>query len=1089
MSASGVDAQARARVEGDLAAAIALEAGAGTGKTTALVARVVALLRQGTELRRMAVVTFLRAAAEEMRVRLRLELAREEAEWARAAEAQLPGAAIGTIHSFAQRLLAQEAEAAEWDPATHVLEEDEARALARHHFRRWLERAAADDPAPLLALRDLGLTVGARTLFELATGLSPDAYPPPMPPTVPQAAADELEGRIREALTAFERLSPACRTEADAALGAGPKLAAALGELAMWGGPERVAAACRLELPVPNLGSQANWQPKEALRELKDVLRALRAAQGELRARAGERAAAALLRWLAPYPAFAAAERQAMGVATFDDLLRRAVGLLESDTEAQRRTAERYSAVLVDEFQDTDPLQARLLRLIAGPPQPAPAGAVARLFVVGDPKQAIYRFRGADLETYIEFTQRFPADGRLPLVDNHRARTPLLELPNRVCPPLMAEGPVPYRALVGGRGPAAADAPAPIQVLVPGGAPEAADLEGTRRIEAELVAAHLRAALDAPWRVEGHALEAGDVALLFRTRTAYPPYAQALERFGIPHGAERDKGIWRAGVARDAARLLLAVAQPHSPIAVAAALRTALVGASDEDLWRFAQLGGRFDLEAPVPAYAPSVLARAIEALRDAALARAELPNQRLLALIERLDLAGAAVLGEGEAGARALSRVLETVRSLEERRPGGMGDMADVAAALAGVGMAAGDDDAVPDPAPAADPLPTGGVVRFLTVHEAKGNQFPVVVLCDLWGGPPSERAHLYASARDARAGLWLRTPWGEPAAESPGTAELRAADRLAAQAERVRLLYVALTRAREVVVVPDAPVKAAAAESVGGLIRRAAGLEKGPGVADALEALGVEHVRAVPAAEPVPRPERLPAAALAEGPGDLWAMREALRARAGATPIVRPSGAESDGTLPGADTAPGSWVDRERARRLGVAVHTVFAQALGERQVDLPSLAVAAAGHEGLAASDGEEVLDLARAALAHPLVRRAREAPRRTVEAPVSARTSTGGIVLGRADLVFAEADGVVVVDLKTDRLPERSEAAAAAHARARGYDGQLALYAYALEAAMSTPVREAWVLYARGGVAVRMPAGGPADSLHEALAPDA
>ena len=258
------DGETQARVRSDLASAIALEAGAGTGKTTALVARILALLRAGVPVRRLVVVTFLRAAAEEMRVRLRERLAEEGGAWARAAEAELPAATIGTIHSFAQRLLAQEAEAAAWDPATRVLEEDEREALDRHHFRAWLEEAVAAHAVPLLELRRLGQSLSAPTLLALARALGADAVLPETPEALTAADIDAFEAELRDALATFERLAPACQDASDKALGAGERLGQALLELAAWSGSERIAAACRLTLPRPDQGNKAKWRPETA---------------------------------------------------------------------------------------------------------------------------------------------------------------------------------------------------------------------------------------------------------------------------------------------------------------------------------------------------------------------------------------------------------------------------------------------------------------------------------------------------------------------------------------------------------------------------------------------------------------------------------------------------------------------------------------------------------------------------------------------------------------------------------------------------------------------------------------------------------
>jgi ATP-dependent helicase/nuclease subunit A len=1065
----GSDRAAREAVRTRIADAIALEAGAGTGKTTALVERVLALLAAGVPLTSLAVVTFLRAAGEELRVRLRERLQGRGEAWARRALADLPAAPVGTLHSLAQRLVAQEGWAQGWDPGTRVLEEDEAEELSRAHFRRWLEEAAARDTAPLAAARRLGAGLSARTLWRLAASLPPDAVLPPPPPPLSQAPLAPFEAALAAAEETFVRVRPACRDEADAALKAGGELGQARAELASWEGEERLFAALRLSLPSPRAGRRDRWSPAAALDELRAALSAAQESQRRLSRAVGERVAYDLLAWLLPFAAYAAGERRRSGTADFDDLIRRAVSLLDSDAAARERARARIRAVLVDEFQDTDPRQVELLTLLAGRPADPPDQGVARLFAVGDPKQSIYRFRGADVATYLRVRKAFPASGQLAITRNFRARAALVEAANRVMAPLFASGPIPYLALEGGR---EGEGPPPVQVLLPpAGAPPPVGMPELRRREADLVASHVRAALDAPWRVDGRPLSPGDIALLFPSRTAYGAYTAALGRAGVPYAAGRDRGLWRRRAARDAVLLMRACARPRDGDAVAAALRSSLVGVSDADLAAFVRLGGRFDLALDPPPGSPPLLVQAMAALREAAFARHLPPARRLATLFEALDVATAAGLEEGEAGVRAVMRVLETVRVLQARGDGEPAALDRVADALAAVGWE-GDEGDLPDPAEGAEPTPPGGRVRLMTVHEAKGNEFAVVILCDLWSPPPAPRGpRVFVRPEDRLAALSL----GAAGPYSPGAEELMAVDGERQAEERVRLLYVALTRARAALVLPDGLAarprrRGEGGESMGGLILRAAeGTADGPApsLAEALARLGVPAVLVRPEpVTPVPLPP-LAAADLAAPPRDLTALRARLARRA--LPLVRPSEVPSLGQ---AGPPAGGGREREEAARLGRAVHAVVASALaaGGGTEGLSARAAREAAHAGLGA---EEVEALARAALAHPLVRRAAAAPMRTVEADAVARLPDGTMVLGRVDLVFDDGEGPILVDLKTDRLAAPDSRSAARHGERYGYDNQLRLYAAALAGAGLPAPAAAYVLYVRHGLAVPVP----------------
>ncbi|MCL6594727.1 MAG: UvrD-helicase domain-containing protein [Firmicutes bacterium] len=1067
----GLDRAAREAVRMRIADAISLEAGAGTGKTTALVERVLALLAAGVPLTSLAVVTFLRAAGEELRVRLRERLGGREEAWAWRALADLAAAPVGTLHSLAQRLLAQEGWAGGWDPATRVLEEDEAEELSRTHFRRWLEEAARDS-APLAAARRLGAALSAPTLWRLAVSLPPDAVLPPPPPPLSLAPLAPFEASLASAEETFARVRSACRDGTDAALKAGEELGHARAELASWEGEERLFAALRLALPSPRAGRRDRWSPPSALDELRAALSAAQESQRRLSRAVGERVAYDLLAWLLPFAAHAEAERRRSGVADFDDLIRRAVSLLAGDGAVRARARARIRAVLVDEFQDTDPRQVELLTLLAGRPDDPPDQGVARLFAVGDPKQSIYRFRGADVATYLRVREAFPPSGRLAITRNFRARPALVETANRVMAPLFASGPIPYLALEGGR---EGEGPPPVQLLLPPDeAPPPAGMAELRRREADLVASHVRAALDAPWRVDGRPLAPGDIALLFPRRTAYGTYTAALERAGVPYAAGRDRGLWRRRAARDAVLLLRACARPRDADAVAAALHSSLVGVSDAEMAAFVRLGGRFDLAIAPPPGSPPLLVRAMAALGEAAFARHLPPARRLAALFDALDVATAAGLEEGEAGVRAVMRVLETVRALQARAGDGEPASLDrVADALAAVGWE-GEEGDLPDPAEGAEPTPPGGRVRLMTVHEAKGNEFAVVVLCDLWSPPPPPRGPrvlLRPEDRLAALSLGARGPF------SPGAEELAAVDGERQAEERVRLLYVALTRARSALVLPDGRAsrpdgrgRGKADESMGGLILRAAdgkGDDPAPSLADALVRLGVPVAlfRPRPVAPVVLPP--LPAADLTAPPRDLAALRARLARRA--LPLLRPSEAAPAAE---AGTAAGGGREREAAARLGRAVHAVVASALAAAggTEDLSARAAREAAQAGLGAA---EVEALARAALFHPLVRRAAAAPMRAVEADAVARLADGSVVLGRVDLVFDDGEGPILVDLKTDRLPAPDAASAARHGERYGYDAQLRLYAAALaEAGLPAPYA-AYVLYVRHGLAVPVP----------------
>ncbi len=479
MTAQPDDSAARARIEAELDTTLVVVAGAGTGKTTALVGRILQLVRSGrAQLREIAAITFTEAAAAELRQRVRERI--EEVAATSPAEARLAAArhevdeaAICTLHAFAQRILVEHCVAAGIPPGFDVLDETAERADFEARFERFADVLLADPGAEEALVRGFSVGLARVDLADMAWAL--------------HSHWDRLEDG---GLEAFERLRPAPDRWPSAE--PGPVLDAIDAAISMgaWcaDDTDKLKEHLVTTLRAARDGLATCDDAQSTLRFL-DGIRGLQCANGkrdnwhdhveEVRAAcaAAEKARLDLLQAtrravlaelgarLAHFVIGAANERRAEGRLAFHDLLVHARRLLRHDGAARGALRRRYRRLLIDEFQDTDPIQVELAaRLAAAVDGSADLrrGEPGGLFVVGDPKQSIYRFRRADIESFAHVGSEI--GDAVVLVTNFRSVPGILEFVNTVFGELFGAVPVPgqaaHHALLG-RAPPWPSAPPP----------------------------------------------------------------------------------------------------------------------------------------------------------------------------------------------------------------------------------------------------------------------------------------------------------------------------------------------------------------------------------------------------------------------------------------------------------------------------------------------------------------------------------------------------------------------------------------------------------------------------------------------------
>ena len=1060
-----VDQAHRDRIVGVRNANQFVEAGAGSGKTRALVDRVEALvLDDGVPLEQIAAITFTEKAAAELRdrVRQRFEsVAGDPQRRARAAEAllQLDAAAIGTLHAFAQRILGEHPVEAGLPPGVDVLDEIGSQVEFEQRWRIFLDTLLDDESMAhtLLCLEAAGVSLDALRTLTLQMAANWDLVeerlwfdaPPP-----PPFARDDLLRRIDEISELRQYADPGAD---DALLARFPDLldnrealAAALDDIDamaitadMGSGNNRPRS-----IRVKNRGRKDNWRI-----DIDDVRQAfvdLIEACDDAVATVTTGALAHMAARLGAFVLQAAEERREIGRLEFHDLLVRARRLLRSPehgAEVRHALGERYPRLLLDEFQDTDPIQIELAVLIAaaeadvaGRAWPEIETRPGSLFLVGDPKQSIYRFRRADIGTFLTARDHIP--DRPALTVNFRTTAPVIEWINDVFSTLIVAEPgsqPEYVPLSAHREDAAPVGPA-VAVL----GHDAHDAEYTadelRVVESRDVAAAVSEILHSPspWSVDDgdggwRPAIASDVCILLPARTSLPALEAALTAAGVPYRAETSSLVYASREVREVLLALAAVADPTDELATVAALRSFVYGCGDDDLahWKLG-VRGRFTLRSPIPDdtgdHPVADGLRHLQQLHEARLWST--PAELLDRLIrERGVLETAIATGSARDVWRRLRFVIDQARAWVDA--GGV----DLRAYLQWARLQGADNARVSE---TVLPETDDDSVRIMTVHGSKGLEFPITVLAGMTTRIANPaRGPSISFPHDGDPVLRLSSQ-----VTSEGYDAWKPIDDQMDRHERLRLLYVAATRARDHLVVSLHRTHAKAPTG--------ASVVAEPALAAASSTPFVPTIGSRPASPP-PAPHPIPER-------DRWVAertealeRATTRTVVAATTLAREA---AEATDPGLDKRPRDldlppWQKGRYGTAVGRAVHGVLQVVDLASGAGLANAAAAQAAAEGVA--NRQDVVErLAGHALDTAVAREAAAGEfwrELWVAAPIGDH-----LVEGYVDLLFRTLGGLVVVDWKTDHVDDD----AAVAAKVARYRLQGAAYAAAVEAATGEPV---------------------------------
>jgi ATP-dependent helicase/nuclease subunit A len=1141
------DQRVRERIRNDLGTTLIIEAAAGTGKTTALVSRIIAVLTAGlTTLDRIVAVTFTEKAAGELKLRLRsaIEAGRNRADASEAergrldfALEKLEEARIGTIHAFCADLLRERPVEARVDPLFEVAPDDVASGLFDAAFDRWFQQALANPGEAVrrvLRRRDLADRNGPRPILQAAARelIEWRDFAAPWQPF----AFDRDRMIDRLVAEALDLLALAEEGEGD------DWLRRSLEEIC-----RPISEAIRLESVRPRdydaledalqrllRGNQRHWNwrgrgDRFGERQRSEIIArrdAFHAGLEQFSQDAGANLAPMLREEIFPVAEHYREAKHRSGCLDFLDLLLITRDLVRGDPILRADLQVRFSHIFIDEFQDTDPLQAEILTLL-GADDPAESDWLAarpvpgKLFIVGDPKQSIYRFRRADVALYQRIKRHLLENGAAleHLTVSFRATPSIQAMVNAAFAPVMAAE-TPTQPAYAGLEPYRADAPTqPAIVALPVPEPygDYGRITNWRIDESlpEAIGGFIKWLVTASgWTVTEREAPAQHVpirprhiCILFRRFTTFGRdvtrgYVRALEARHIAHVLVRGGSFHEREEVEAIRNALAAIERPDDTLAVFATLRGPLFAIADGALLEIRETCGSLHPFFPFANEGPKALpghlrpiAEALAVLRDLHRGRNRRPIADTIArlLAATRAHAGIAIWPTGDQALANVMRLMDLARRYESN-----GGAASLRGFVEKLEMLA--ESEMAGEAPIVEEGTEG--VRIMTVHRAKGLEFPVVILADITCKETAGEARRYADPERRLCALRL-------AGAAPRELIDHAEEELRRdEEEAARLLYVATTRARDLIVAPvvaDEPQNGWLSKLTPVLYpdrseyhpapgphpsgcppfpskstcmrpdnaqTRAPVLAPGayqpevgshrvvwwdPALLDlgARETMGLRQTKLLEADKANVRSEQGARDYLA------WRTRRDQLVANGATPSLRvatatqiaadeehPSLAEAaDITIEQAARVAG----RPHGNRFGTLVHAIMSRI--KMDADARTVADSAAFYGRIAGATDDEIsaaITAVIAALASPLINRARAALEIRRESPLMVTLDDGLIADGIADLAFLEADGNshrwVIVDFKTDAdlAPRLTE-----------YRTQVALYLRALTLATKLP----------------------------------
>ncbi|MFA6636485.1 MAG: UvrD-helicase domain-containing protein [Candidatus Omnitrophota bacterium] len=1065
----------RIKISKDLGKSFFVEAGAGSGKTHSLVERMTALVISGTAgIENIAAITFTRKASAELRERFQIKLenilrsssSSKEKERAKNALFCLDRAFLGTIHSFCGKLLRERSVEAGVDPAFEAIEEEDNAVYAEEAWNRYIEREALRGTGEVEWMLSHG--VDPYTLKEVFLKRTEHADVPCFTQDVPSpdlsAAKKEVKGFIRKISGVLPENEPS----------------------EGWDGVQSIVDRTRRLIGMGYLDDNTRFMhllgifskdpvitikrwgglPSEEVKKIKEDYLALRESVIlPSFQRWGEYLHKPVMEFIEKGVGEYRKWREERSLLNFQDLLTFTAAMLRDRSEVRNYFRSAITHLLVDEFQDTDPIQAEIIMLLTGEDgsennwkelTPSPGS----LFVVGDPKQSIYRFRRADIDTYNIVKKMFEEGGGeiLSLDANFRSLPPIGHLANSIFSGIFPENGTKYQAAFaplltirnneekkrrGGRGSEGQkgirhpETPATRGIFInPVGKVEKHALRLVAERDADVIARWIKWAVSGGIKLERSENERimgltgrpipSDFMILTRAKARLHIYARALEKMGIPYEISGGESFGDSEELGEICRLFRCLAEPSDPLNLVTVLRGPLFGVSDRDLYLFKRSSGEFSFQG-FSGNSGGAIGQAFKKLLELRQFVIDLsPCAAAEKIVESCGIFPLAVSREmGSTRAGNIVKALELVKSGSFS---GAHSFLELTSALEAFLVSKGKEEMSLFPA-------GSGAVRVMNLHKAKGLEASVVFLADpLTSGKEFEPDTHIVRTGDVSAGYFAATRLKnkfskelETFAFPPGWETVTEEEKKYMKAERERLEYVALTRARNILCVSVYTDKSGTKKPAWGCIEPAL--------------KGMEAIKAMETEKIVREKVNLTLNEWEKEMSRVKTTTERLKRKSFETTSITRK-AKQDASFDRSVSGGG--------RAWGNLVHKALEACGKGMRGKLPELAENWMIEEDMDPFRKDELLFLVDGIMKSDMWGRAAKAEERYFELPFSI-TRNRTVFSGAIDLVFKEDGAWVIVDYKTDDF-ERDPGRKAA------YNRQLDMYAEFWEELTGEKVKE-------------------------------
>jgi len=813
-----LDQEERILILEDLEQTYLVEAGAGTGKTTLLVGRILNLLiTKKAELKNLAAITFTEKAATELKQRLNAEisarltdilLTKEQHLTLKRALEQLPKASVGTIHSFAASMLREISVEFGIDPFFSVQDSLSGYLFLKNTWETWIVNAAAQEAETLEYLLRCKVSISmlqalAKDMLRLGEVTLPET-------SNLTFSFTDFYARIREV---YEIAKKGCTNNEDKGY---VYLQTLLGEVKPVGAIKETLtqhmAVVRLKKIKVKVGAKKNYTG-DSLHEMRELIIVISEELEQFKDDFQNAVASKAAGFLKPFCDYFSEEKKKLGVLDFDDLLINSAQLLRENIPARAYFKTRYKYIFIDEFQDVDPLQVEIAFFLSETECEKTNASIwqdvrlipGKLFIVGDPKQSIYRFRKADMEMYFDVCEKIRREGRVVAIrQNFRSKDSIITWTNTFFESVMESGS--YQAQYIPIIPKEQDGTPNVIHLLPD-KQERERLFGEkvpekRKVEARGIARFLESVFF-PEKSSNFnaniakALRPQDCAILFRSLSNADIYLEALRELGIPCHIIGGKTYFKTSEISYFISLLTVIDYPFDAINLMASLKSPFFSISDEEIFLFKEEVGALDfMSQDIPA-SSSDFSGVISAFKVMRLLYEKKQNLALPQFIETV-LEETSIFftltckpGGGQKVAN-LKKIVEYAWGFEEMNAG----VQNITLKQFIVWLR----EMIEGNIEAEEPVleENDDAVSFLSIHKSKGLEYPMVILADMFH--PKRTPHNTVLVAKENRALQVNIAGNK----THGWYEAEEEDNAKDEAEEARIFYVAATRAKNSLVLP---------------------------------------------------------------------------------------------------------------------------------------------------------------------------------------------------------------------------------------------------------------------------------------------